>query len=169
MKKLITGICAIVMSMWVPVVFADETPRGNEVRGTVVKVADGDTITVLDEKKKNRKIRLAAIDAPEKGQPFSDVAKQRLSDLVANRPVIVKVDTKDQYGREVARVFVLVEVNELLVREGLAFHYRYYYPDDKAIAAAEAFARQKGAGVWALPDGGERPWDFRRNSKRRSR
>ena len=37
--------------------------------GTVVGVADGDTITVLDANREQRKIRLAGIDAPEKAQP----------------------------------------------------------------------------------------------------
>ena len=160
MKNLVAGVCALVCA------FALVPASGaSEVSGNVVGVSDGDTITVLDEKKATHKIRLAAIDAPEKGQPFSNVAKNRLSELVQNRSVIVKVDTKDRYGREVGRVFVLVDVNELLVREGLAFHYLYYNPDDAAMASAEAFARQNGLGVWSLPNGGQRPWDFRRGKK----
>ena len=49
--------------------------------GTVVGVADGDTITVLDVNREQHKIRLAGIDAPEtvsythldvyKRQPFA--------------------------------------------------------------------------------------------------
>jgi len=38
--------------------------------GTVVSVADGDTITVLTAEKKQHKIRLLGIDAPEKAQAF---------------------------------------------------------------------------------------------------
>jgi endonuclease YncB( thermonuclease family) len=41
------------------------------IEGHVVGVADGDTITVLDDSKVQHKIRLAGIDAPEKKQPFS--------------------------------------------------------------------------------------------------
>jgi len=43
---------------------------GSILEGTVVKVADGDTITVLDSNKVQRRVRIAGIDAPEKGQPF---------------------------------------------------------------------------------------------------
>lgn len=38
------------------------------VKGRVVGVADGDTITILDLDKRQHKIRFNGIDAPEKGQ-----------------------------------------------------------------------------------------------------
>lgn len=38
--------------------------------GKVVAVADGDTITVVDENGVMQSVRLAGIDAPEKDQPF---------------------------------------------------------------------------------------------------
>ena len=58
--------------------------------GRVVAVAGGDTITVLDDKKHQHKIRLAAIDAAEKAQPFGARAKQNLSDLVYDKSVAVE-------------------------------------------------------------------------------
>src|SRR5262249_21437252 len=48
------------------------------LRGRVVAVADGDTITVLVSPNSQHKIRLAGIDAPEHGQPFSNRSKQNL-------------------------------------------------------------------------------------------
>jgi micrococcal nuclease len=51
------------------------------INGKVVKVADGDTITVLKNKTQH-KIRLFGIDAPERRQDFSDRAKQFVADLV---------------------------------------------------------------------------------------
>jgi endonuclease YncB( thermonuclease family) len=50
------------------------------IAGRVVGVADGDTITVLDEQRQQHKIRLAGIDAPEKRQSFGNGAKQRMSE-----------------------------------------------------------------------------------------
>ena len=56
-----------------------------EIKGKVVAVSDGDTITVLDEMDKgNFKIRLDKIDAPEKKQPFGSKAKQFLSSLCSS-------------------------------------------------------------------------------------
>lgn len=161
-KNWAAGLCAFVASCLLA-----SPSNADELSGTVVNISDGDTITLLDAEKHTHKVRLAAIDAPEKTQPFSDAAKQRLTELVGNRPVVVKTETRDRYGREIGRVFVLVEVNELLVREGLAFHYVHYNPDDTVIAAAETFARKNKLGVWTLPNGGQRPWDFRRSGKKK--
>ena len=53
----------------------------DELRGRVVGVADGDTLTVLDVGRQQIKVRLAEIDAPEKKQPYGQRSKQALSDL----------------------------------------------------------------------------------------
>jgi len=55
-----------------------------ELTGRVVRVIDGDTPVLLDASDTRRKIRLAGIDCPEKGQPWSIRAKQALSDDVFN-------------------------------------------------------------------------------------
>ena len=41
-----------------------------ELRGKIVGVSDGDTVTVLNAERHQHKVRLAGIDAPEKAQPF---------------------------------------------------------------------------------------------------
>lgn len=45
--------------------------------GLVVAIADGDTLTVLNEDFQQVKIRLAEIDAPEKKQPFGSRSSSR--------------------------------------------------------------------------------------------
>ena len=40
--------------------------NADEIDALVIKVSDGDTITVLDGQKKTHKVRLQGIDAPEK-------------------------------------------------------------------------------------------------------
>jgi len=52
-----------------------------EWSGTVVGISDGDTLTVLNADKRQVKIRLAEIDAPESKQAFGTQSKKSLSDL----------------------------------------------------------------------------------------
>ena len=76
-----------------------------EITGKVVKIADGDTLTILDESKTQHKIRLAGIDAPEKGQAFGTKARENLAAKVFRRNVRVEVIDVDRYHREVGRIF----------------------------------------------------------------
>lgn len=73
--------------------------------GEVVGLADGDTVTVLDEAKTQHKVRLADIDAPEKKQPFANRARQSLATLVFRKQVVVDWHKTDRYGRIVGKVF----------------------------------------------------------------
>ena len=93
--------------------------------GKVIKVADGDSITILHEGKELR-IRLAEIDAPERGQPFWRKSKEALANYVAGKEVRVEEFDVDQYGRVVGHVyFGKLWVNGELVRGG----YAYVYPE----------------------------------------
>ncbi len=47
------------------------TASADSLTGKVVKVADGDTITVLDNTNIQHRIRLQGIDAPERGQAYA--------------------------------------------------------------------------------------------------
>jgi len=129
--------------------------------GKVVGVADGDTFTLLLLNNTTKKIRLHGVDAPERGQAFGTVSRQRLSELVFQKGVsVVQTDT-DQYGRVVgiARVEGLV-VNEEMLRSGLVWHYTEY-DDNPRWAELEREARRKRVGLWS-----ERapvaPWEWRR-------
>ncbi len=73
--------------------------------GKVVSVTDGDTIKVLRDGKQV-KIRLAAIDCPEKGQPYGNAARKFTAKLVAGNVVKVWPTDTDRYGRTVAFVFI---------------------------------------------------------------
>ncbi len=63
--------------------------------GKVVKVTDGDTITVLVDCQEI-KIRLNAINAPERGQDFGQKSKDALADLVFGKEVRIETHGKDR-------------------------------------------------------------------------
>ena len=52
------------------------------IRGRTIGITDGDTIKVLSADKEQILVRIAFIDAPEKGQPFGERAKQAMRKLV---------------------------------------------------------------------------------------
>lgn len=132
--------------------------------GKVVGVADGDTVSVLRDGRAVR-VRLEGIDCPEKGQDFSQRAKQFTSDLTFGKEVTVDVRDLDRYGRLVARVFVGGEdVSVALVEAGLAWHFTKYSRDPE-LARAELAGRMAKRGLWALADPVP-PWQFRRREKR---
>ena len=136
-----------------------------EIAGRVVRVADGDTITVLvsggtrsvasetvgsrvPRDRTSESIRLHGIDAPEKKQAFGNVSRKFLSGLVANREVRVTYTKRDRYGRIVGIVYLDGrDVNLEMLRAGLAWHYKKY-DSTPAYAQAEAAARAAKRGLW---------------------
>jgi len=70
---------------------------------TVTKVIDGDTFKTASRK---HSIRLANVDAPEKGRPGSTKAKQELANLIEGQKVEVDTVARDPYRRAVAKVKV---------------------------------------------------------------
>ncbi len=143
-------------------------------RGKVAGIADGDTLTLLDASHRQHRIRLDAIDAPEKSQPFGQRARQSLAQLAHGREAVADCPKVDRYGREVCRVTVDgVDVGLEQVRRGLAWHYvRYAHeqsPHDRVeYAHAEEKARGERAGLWSMRDPTP-PWDYRRAARATAR
>ncbi len=94
----------------------------------VIKVSDGDTVTVLTENKQQVRVRLYGIDTPEKRQPFGNKAKQFTSALVFGERVFIQVIDRDRYDRSVALVQLSDGrlLNEELLKSGLAWVYERY-------------------------------------------
>jgi endonuclease YncB( thermonuclease family) len=67
------------------------------IEGSVIHIADGDTITVFDSNKVQHRVRIAGIDAPDKGQPFGNASRKRLGELVAGKEVRVEFEKYDRY------------------------------------------------------------------------
>jgi endonuclease YncB( thermonuclease family) len=128
-------------------------------QGKVVGVSDGDTLTILDQRQPVR-VRLAAIDAPEHGQPFGQRAKASLSELAYGKLADVDEQGRDKYGRVLGRVRVGgVDVNAEQVRRGYAWVFRRF-SHDAALIALEAEARAARRGLWAEP-APVPPWTWR--------
>ena len=133
------------------------------IEGKVIKVADGDTITVLDSNKVQHRVRIAGIDAPEKGQPFGNTSKKRLGELVAGKEVRVEFEKYDRYGRIVGKVWVTphdcptcnktLDVGLAQITSGMAWWFRRYAheqsPEDQGrYEFAEQEAKAKKIGLW---------------------
>lgn len=149
------------------------------IGGKVIKIADGDTITVLDFENKQQRIRLAGIDAPEKGQPFGNASRKNLRELVAGKEVKVEFEKYDRYGRIVGKVWVTpgdclgcgktLDVGLAQLTTGMAWWYRKYAHEQSPVDQgryefAEQEAKAKKIGLWQekspMP-----PWEFRHQSR----
>ena len=144
--------------------------QADTLLGKVINVADGDTITVLDDTHTQHKIRLTGIDAPEKRQAFGNVSKQSLVEQVAGQSVAVEWVKVDKYGRKVGKVLLAgLDCNLVQIKRGLAWHYKQYQreqspTDQQSYAAAEIEARAAKLGLWRDADPVP-PWEFRHKGK----
>lgn len=137
------------------------------ITGRVVGVTDGDTLTVLDAGYQQFKIRLSGIDAPERGQPFGNRAKESLSEMVFNKQVVIETSKEDRYRRKVGKVQQDgTDVNLEQVKRGMAWHYTAYAKeqtpaDRETYADAETEAKAQRRGLWR-ESSQSAPWEFRR-------
>ena len=141
-----------------------------ELTGKVIKVSDGDTITVLDSNNQKYKIRLQGIDAPETQQAFGETSRQSLASLVYDKEVIILWDKRDKYARILGKVIVDGrDANYEQLKKGLAWYYKQYEndlsdEDKERYAEAEVWARNYTEGLWtdskSIP-----PWEFRHKRK----
>jgi micrococcal nuclease len=134
-------------------------------QGKVIGIKDGDTFEILFDGQPER-VRLAGIDCPEKSQPFGNNAKQYASNLCFGKIVTVtSTGKRDRYGRIVGAIVTedSLNINQLLVKEGLAWHYRQY-SDDEQLADIERTARVQRKGLW-IDNEPIAPWDWRRHNR----
>ena len=134
------------------------------ITGKVIKVLDGDTVDILYNNKPER-IRFNGIDAPEKGQPHGQKAKQFVLDLAAQKIVTVNVTDTDRYDRSVGDIILPdgTNLNREVVRAGYAWHY-VKYSDDASLGELEKDARKARRGLWQDKDP-IAPWDWRKSKR----
>ena len=132
-----------------------------ELIGKVVKVSDGDTVTILTSDKTQHKIRLNDIDAPEKKQAFGNKSKDNLAKYIAGKTVTVEYQKKDKYKRVLGTIYYNnTDINLQQVKDGYAWVYKKY-SNNQTYHKAEKLARDKRVGLWIDKNPLE-PWEFRK-------
>lgn len=155
--------------LFISLLLLPSTTLANTITGTVVSVADGDTITILTKQNKKLKIRFHGIDTPEKKQAYGQQAKKYTASKVAGKIVTIRPETTDKYGRTVATVFVNgSNLNEQIVADGYGWVYRKYCKQSycKDWLKLEENAKSFYFGLWADPNPVP-PWEWRK-AKRNS-
>jgi micrococcal nuclease len=132
----------------------------------VVAISDGDTMKVrceqqLQQPAQTLTVRLAEIDAPEKGQPYATRSRAHLAALCFGRPATISIQTRDRYGRSVARVACGdTDANGAQVAAGYAWAYTQYL-SDPAIRRLEGQAKDAHRGLWS-DENPVAPWEWRK-------
>lgn len=142
--------------------------RADQLRGKIVAVLDGDSL-VLQTGNGRRHIRLSGIDAPEKGQPFSDASRDHLSALALGKEA-----EADCYKRQRRRQVCFVEIQDQdlgleQLHAGMAWWYQRYAQEQPLLlqmsyeaAAKNAAAQRKG--IWQ-DDDPVPPWDWKKTNR----
>jgi endonuclease YncB( thermonuclease family) len=146
----------------------------------VVGVSDGDTLTARCGQfgsYKQIKVRVSAIDAPERKQAFGARAREALSDLTFGKISNLRCAKTDRYGRSVCSVWVspasapdgpqTLDAGLAMVTLGMVWWYRAYAreqtPEKRGqYEFAEQEARAKKAGLWRDGDAVS-PWEWQRS------
>lgn len=153
--------------------------RAEELRGRVVHVSDGDTVTLEDHQGQRHVIRLATIDAPELGQPHGQAARKHLVRLALNKTALVLTQRSDAHGRRVGKLMLAPakckhcaltqDAGLAQLEAGHAWWYRDYkheqtLHDQAYYEYAEFDARQRRLGLWQ--DGtAVAPWEWRKQHR----
>jgi endonuclease YncB( thermonuclease family) len=144
---------------------------GYTLAGRVVRVADGDTFTLLVNGKQQR-VRMASIDAPEvtkdgkrPGQAQAQASKASLAGLIAGKTITLNCYERDRYDRNVCDVPLDggATANQKQVASGMAWanmEGRGKFMRDPKLPGLEQKARRTGMGIWQQPDPVS-PWAWR--------
>lgn len=184
---------AIVISILIALYFLHDrylsgTQRPDALSARVVEVHDGDTVSVIIGKKKER-VRLIGIDAPELSQrPWGARAKKHLKELLnlSGWRVTLEFDVeeRDKYGRLLAYLWTTDErghpkkpqdflgppvlINLEMLKDGYAVLFTFP-PNVKYVDAlrdGQRLGREKGLGIWGKKGLKEMPEDYRRQHPR---
>ena len=128
------------LSLWV--FLSSGSAHATDFQAKVIHIADGDTITVLNDSNDQIKIRLNGIDCPEKAQAYGNKAKQFTKELVHGQMVTIQAHDKDKYGRTIGDVILEDgrNLSQELVKAGYAWWF-FKYSDDEQLGLLEVQAK----------------------------
>lgn len=133
----------------------------------VVAIADGDTLTARCGEPgayEQVKVRISAIDAPEKRQPFGERSRQALAALCFQVEAVITPRSRDRYGRTVADVECRgQDVGLAQIEAGMAWYFVRYGKGYEHLAGVEAGARTAARGLWSMP--AVAPWEWRKTGR----
>ncbi len=134
----------------------------SQTTGKVIKISDGDTITLLLKGNQQKKIRLAEVDCPENGQAFGKNARQFTSAQVFGKTVSFVETTTDRYGRSIAKVYYDdgKYLSRELIKAGMGWWY-FSYSKDASLGKLQETAQQKKIGLWQ-DSNAIAPWEYRK-------
>jgi micrococcal nuclease len=125
----------------------------------VISITDGDTLTAKIDGVA-RKVRIAAIDAPEMKQPFGVQSKQTLVNLCAGKTAEVTGDKLDKYSRVIATVSCGgTDAGTHMVKNGMAMVYDRYVNGHGYLYAHQTMAKNGKRGMWSGSP--IKPWEWR--------
>ncbi len=127
----------------------------------VLWVADGDSFTGQTTDSLEVDFRIFGIDAPEKGQPYSNESRKLLVSLINKKKIGVVSEGYDRYGRRVVTVYDAngKNIGAEMIRRGLAWHF-VRYDSSPEYQQLENDARARKIGFWA-DDAPVPPWLYR--------
>lgn len=96
-------------------------------RARVTRVIDGDTIEV-DHNGKRERVRLQAIDAPERGRPGAAASTANLRRMLEGKSVTIESQKRpDKYGRTVGKFTANgTDAGLAQIQSGQARHFKKY-------------------------------------------
>lgn len=144
---LITSL-AFNLILGVPLLQKSQSPTPSAITTTVTNIVDGDTFDTKD----GTRVRLLGLDAPEYPEGcLSKRAKERVSELVLGKDVILDVSGKDRFGRTIAWVTLgkAIPLSIVLVEEGLAVADEMDDNRGALLSLAQTKAQETKRGIWS--------------------
>jgi len=158
MKNIKRGLFLLALSALFSILSSGSS-LAESFRAEVVAISSGDTVKVLKAGEVIT-VRLEGIDAPNKGQAYSQEARAFSEALVFGKVITVLPSYENAQGQTVGKIILPDgrSLNQELIKSGLAWwHLRS--SRDPVLAALERASRKKRLGLWRdsmpLP-----PWEY---------